>query len=621
MEDLLIWEVLPSTDREFITIRNVSPSTLDLEGFSVSDGEGKSTFGAGFFIQAGQSITITRSESLMPIGLEGMTVSFNDPEIETSGNLRLADSGDQVVLMRDQKIVDVLVYGNVEILDGWDGSPFPKPGRGDSILRMSIADSNTSKDWMDWVPGRSSLDQLETTGRVEPILSPDDMREMVWREIHFATRSIHISVYQMDDPIVVAEICRKASSGVDVIVLLEGQPVGGLDREGKESIGMMLENGADVRLMKSDDGYKRYRYLHCKMGIFDSSRALILSENMLSSSFDSNRGWGVSVESVELARYLERMFIEDSNPSRIDVGVASIQQYPCSFDVDPEDNYPPSIHPDPTSCSVRTLISPDHTIPSLLELIQGSRERIDIEQLYLKLSLDNCLVRELVNASLRGIRVRLLLDSTFLFGDDADEQRDMVKSLEKDGIEIRYVSEYHDFDIIHNKGMIVDDSVVISSINLCEGALTENREVGLIIESGQLANSFSSIFESDWAEDPFPPMVMIDGPSTAGPDEMIILSGANSTDNAGIQSFQWSIDGIPMKEGETPVMVTRLGPGIHEVILEVTDIFGNKGSGDLTISIGSRENNVSCTVLIPCFVIPIPFLILLLKRIKHGKRH
>jgi len=65
--------------------------------------------------------------------------------------------------------------------------------------------------------------------------------------------------------------------------------------------------------------------------------------------------------------------------------------------------------------------------------------------------------------------------------------------LERNGIEARF-SKLN----IHNKGLIVDDKVLISSINWGENSVRNNREIGIIIENENISNYFKKIFYYDW---------------------------------------------------------------------------------------------------------------------------
>ncbi len=107
----------------------------------------------------------------------------------------------------------------------------------------------------------------------------------------------------------------------------------------------------------------------------------------------------------------------------------------------------------------------------------------------------------LSEAAEAGIPVRLLLDATLdkdPSGNPATEVR--FNEMGEMGLDMgaRLVSPYHNFTVVHNKGWVVDDKVVISSVNLVRNAFEENREVGLIIRSPAIADWYARSFWEDW---------------------------------------------------------------------------------------------------------------------------
>ncbi len=92
--------------------------------------------------------------------------------------------------------------------------------------------------------------------------------------------------------------------------------------------------------------------------------------------------------------------------------------------------------------------------------------------------------------------MRLLLDATLdndPSGNPAAET--MFNEMGEMGLDMgaRLLSPYHNFTVVHNKGWVVDDKVVISSVNLVRNAFEENREVGLIIRSPAIADWYARI--------------------------------------------------------------------------------------------------------------------------------
>jgi len=623
--ELLIWEVLPSTGCEFITLRSFSSDPVDLNGTYLSDGEGTIHIRKGLTVEPLSFLTFcTDIETLRTMGITGSSLEFGDEVIEIEGTFRLADKGDEICLSVNG-LTDVLVYGSsTSVLEGWNGLPFPKPGKGNSVLRLGSVDTNSTGDWIESVPGRSSLEPLREWGKVEPFISPENARNMVVRELRYASRTAHLSFYQISDPVIVDEMGKCASRGTEVIILMQGQPVGGLSLTESDSSASLLHAGVEVILIRQEQGYKRYSYLHCKFGIFDSRRVLVMSENLLHSSLENNRGWGAVVEGQNIARYFERMFHNDSDPLLMDVSLASPMEFEFSGAITVTSDLFVGTPPSSSECWVSTLVSPDHSLPSLLELIREAKSRIFLEQLYFELDLFEDLPRELINASRRGVEVRILLDSSFFTASSSSNEetvRKMSTLGEDENIPLyaRSVSQYHGFNVLHNKGMIVDDKVLISSINWCRNAFLENREVGMVIESSKVTEYFTDCFLNDWSIDPFPPIASIDGPSQVSESDTICLSGLNSSDNAGISEYLWMLDGEPISGVQGPLILISLEPGFHKITLEVIDAYNNTDRATLPISVSARDEASMELMLLPLTSIPIFTAIWLLKRVKHRK--
>lgn len=134
-----------------------------------------------------------------------------------------------------------------------------------------------------------------------------------------------------------------------------------------------------------------------------------------------------------------------------------------------------------------------------LELIRDAGTTIDIEVPYLGSAdqpwiLDN-IYNELVEAADRGVSVRILIESS-KFGDE------MVGELRRhDNVEILpWDSAY-----LHSKYIIVDGEVVsVGSANMSYPALAirgaANREINLTLRGERIAETYTYIFETGWAE-------------------------------------------------------------------------------------------------------------------------
>lgn len=110
----------------------------------------------------------------------------------------------------------------------------------------------------------------------------------------------------------------------------------------------------------------------------------------------------------------------------------------------------------------------------------------------------------LIEAARRGVKVRILLDSTTLESNPSPTYRRMRDSLNRiPGIEVRAVdfrpySRYPEC-MLHTKYIIVDASTcVIGSHNWSYSAFADNRELSLLVKDTAIAHELRWVFDTDW---------------------------------------------------------------------------------------------------------------------------
>ncbi len=134
-----------------------------------------------------------------------------------------------------------------------------------------------------------------------------------------------------------------------------------------------------------------------------------------------------------------------------------------------------------------------------LEMINGAQSTLDLEQFYVSDEAGQPLAPVLAAiqaAATRGVRVRLLVDSTYL-----KTYPDSVKQL---GSTVNSESRSIDFSsyggIQHAKYFVVDGKdCFVGSQNFDWRALEHIHEVGLRVTDTAMASSLNTIFEKDWA--------------------------------------------------------------------------------------------------------------------------
>src|SRR5665647_1681553 len=278
----LLARVAPSTPLEFVTIQNVSNHTADMFGWSVDDGEGWIKVNATINLKPGERLSLcpdsTVFSSFYP---DEPSMAYREERIVWHGTFALADKGDQVSLIAPGgEIMDAFCYGTAVPPSDWTGLPLTPLPKGDMAVRdVTIPDTDTVSDWFRSCAGRSEYASTSYQALVDPFTAPDDARNRMVREIGSARTGIVACVYEMGDPVVTEMFAEAEARGVNVTILIEGQPVTGLSNSSKTAISTLVKAGCDVRLMTSNQTYRRYDCLHAKYFVVDQGRVTVMSEN------------------------------------------------------------------------------------------------------------------------------------------------------------------------------------------------------------------------------------------------------------------------------------------------------------------------------------------------------
>ncbi len=619
-------------DDEYVALANPGSAEMDLSGWRLTDLEGTIEFPANASLGAGERAVVTRNAtSYWEDTLDAAEYTYgpgNATAMVVVGRIpQLNNDGDEVLLLdATGALVDAFAYGgSTDVGEGWTGSPAAKVSQGKRAARATVADAlvdtDTAADWdspRSYGLGQSDLPfrRFAVDGRAAGFLSPDESLPILQGYLDNATASVHASVYTLTSPALGASLRAAAGRGVDVRVLLEGGPVSGIDEREWAVLQHVYAAGGQVRFLADDpanDTMARYRFVHAKYAVVDSRTVIVGSENWGEHGFPAmgrggNRGWQVAIEDPGLAVYFEDLFLQDFDPRRRDS--VPISGFWPNLVVSKETPSNATYQfPIPSSrlagrFAVTPVIAPEHALreDAALGLLASATEGIDIEAFFISRNWGagpNPYLEAAIDAARRGVSVRILLDGTWynVEGDDPVDNDDTVAYVNgiarQEGLDLAAKignAWSHGLSKFHNKGVLVDNrTVFVSSLNWNRNAATNNREVGLIVESIELAEPFRTAFEHDWRDDVTPPQADAGPDLVVYADSPVVLSAAGSSDDVAIVSFEWDLgaDGTTDAAGRS-TSVTFHRAGAVTVRLTARDASGNEDTDTATITVLAR---------------------------------
>ncbi len=556
----------------------------------------------------------------------------NESMIETEGEFDLDDSSGKVILSVNDEPVDSFYYGDGEDGELWEGKWADRNWKGEYAKRKESEGGNidsSKEEWSwerRWMVGHSTFEpeKINYQGYAEAHVAPDSSLNALLRFLNDTESSLHIGIYQLQSLTIAEKIANVSTRGVDVKLLAEGTPVGGIPDSMHYSLSLIEESGADVRIT-GKDGYSPYNFLHCKYVIRDQDAVLVSTENFGDTGHppdptSGNRGWGIILEEEAVADYFMNVYESDRYFSEGYDG--EDKERPSDFQ--PEETfYTPQYDENRFhgEFNVKPLLSPDTSLSqnTVLDMIESAEESIYVQQAYINdwSDKENPYVSALKEAALREVSVKVLLDSTWYqmerYGGENDVMvRELNTFAQKNDIplEARLLSSYKELLKIHNKGMVVDGSrVMISSINWNANSVLQNREVGVIVENEEFGEYYSNIFMDDWID-------TIEPIADAGPDRTVEvgiktnLSAENSWDDHEIVKYRWDInrDGSFDRSGKD-ITFTFSETGTYEIELYVEDVGGNSDTAVVEIEVVENEGSTRWRSIINWMILLIPLIV------------
>lgn len=570
---------------EAILLWNVGAGAQSLAGWSLRAGVKEASFpvtttlrlGPGERIWCTAQAASFRASFGMEAGCAWISADNNVQVLD--GTLSFGNSGGAIMLLDDKRsVVDMLLYGNTALQpNGWEGAPALLYTRGlatsagqvwqrklDPVSGLPV-DSNTARDWagdlndLAWgrrvrQPGWGGWDRasglwpwsMTDAATWTVAVGPEGLYVPVSEFLNSAAYSLDLSLYTFEHPTLALLLADTARRGVQVRMILDGAPPGGISNVQKWCVSQMVEAGVDVRYMAVTDdaptGYKRrYRYTHAKYGVADGRKGFVGTENMtlnampepVNAPVGGRRGFYLLTDSPGVTRALQAIFDADWRPEVFfdmhpyQAGHPKYGAPPTDFVLPAQTLYEVADAPfaeavyiavDAASSVIsapENATRADTGVQALLHRA-GAGDEIVFVQMYENkyfgesgsnpIADPNPRLEAAIGAARRGARVRLLLDGYF---DDEDALRsnqatvDYVRAIAADeGVDLDARLGNPTAGGIHAKLVLVHIGdewwSAVGSLNGGETSQKLNREIVLMVEQPDIYARLHSVFEHDW---------------------------------------------------------------------------------------------------------------------------
>jgi cardiolipin synthase len=511
---------------EYIVITNSGFRSVDIEGWKLTDNEGTLIF-PHVTIAPDQALYVTKNASAFVEQRSTATDTAiipdfefevdSDPDVrqmQTKGRFALRNAGDEVILYDESgRLVDAVIYGDsVYNENAWSSAALEKPKEGLVFKRRGNYDTDKSEDWILLSYGASYFPtkKIIASGEVTAFVSPDCSFQIVQREIEHASSALFINLYQFENPYLMDAVLKALHRGVNVFLLLEGHPVGGITDEELYIVDKIKEGGGNVRF--SCDPFIN----HAKYIVIDNKTLVLMTENWgctgipYNNTF-GNRGWGIVIRNKDVAQYFGTVLLDDFHRGKESfTGLWKVEPCFAMSRAIPKSSYRPIFEPLTvySNFTVVPFLAPDTAMDeeTIVGAINSAQEQVLVQQFSTGRfwdDNDNPFILSLINAARSGCDVKVLLDSKYLEGGNNNDEvvswLNDVASEEKLSLEAKLADlDSLGLTKIHTKGLIVDgEKVIIASLNWNANSI-HNREAGVIVEDKLIASFYEDVFFHDW---------------------------------------------------------------------------------------------------------------------------
>jgi hypothetical protein len=590
-----------SSSDEWMELYNNTDLDISLDGWLLAAADGTPTISLEGSLSAHGFFLLERTDDT--------TVSDRAADQVYVGAL---ENTGETLLLHQPEVIDVVVYGGASPgRAGWKGAALERytngslPLTGQILFRkaneltgLPAADTDEAVDWGNsrvsgsilygpvhqgdlWgkqvvYPGWDRDDLTHTlavtaTARVTVGIAPDNAYAVVADVLNGAQHTVVAEGYTFESVWLTHILTERIAAGVQVTVLLDGAPAGGIPDQELWNAGEISAAGGRVYFSHGDSDaglYRRYASQHAKFLVVDDRWAAVSSENWGNHSMPvddkangtaGDRGVVLVTDQAEVVRYIGALFARDCDPEhhRDLVAYGTLGRYtvPPTYTAvystgggyeyaAPFSATMPSFATD----ALEVVHAPEVSLgyrDGLIGLVMraGRADELYVEQLDEPLhwgspdsgvDVDpNPRLEAYIEAARRGARVRILLDNGF--DDDRSNYESALYALAVAG------EEGLDLDVrlgnptgrgIHNKMVLVQAGGAryahVGSLNGSEVSSKANRELALQVRSYEVYEHLRSVFDYDWAHSrgPYEVFLPIVFDDASRPSDHVLISEA-----------------------------------------------------------------------------------------------
>ncbi|MBY8886090.1 cardiolipin synthase [Streptomyces sp. PTM05] len=277
----------------------------------------------------------------------------------------------------------------------------------------------------------------------------------IYNFINSATKTLDMTMYELNDSTAVSDLVSAQKRGVQVRVILDAKET----TTNKSAYSTLQKAGVGVVWSSS-----QYVYTHQKTITVDGDESLILTGNLTSKYYPTSRDYGVFDTDAADVAAIEQVFEADYTGAS----------------VTPSDGD-------------NLLWSPTDSRDRLLSVINGATTSLDVEEEELS---DSAVVDALAAQAEAGVTVRVVVENPSSYSSE-------IAEIEQAGGTVVGYSSSTGF-YVHAKTIVADyglptAKVEVGSMNISSNSLDNNRELGIILTDSGVESVVENSFDSDYA--------------------------------------------------------------------------------------------------------------------------